>query len=88
MTSANDPHTREKETVHIVEKSGGGSSALWLILGAVIAGLAIWFFVLNGAPADDTTYVTITGGAAEAVQGAAEAVEGAATAVEGAAEGN
>ncbi|UWQ17165.1 hypothetical protein [Jannaschia sp. M317] len=90
MAANTDPQTTAKETVYVRETNRSGSSALWLILGALIAGLVIWMLVYNGVAdtGGDTTTVTIQGGAAEAVEGAAQAVEGAAQAVESTADGN
>ena len=96
MAHTDTPNTRPQTTVTHVETSrSGGSSALWLIVGAVLA-LALVYFLVTGfdatgtasAPSGAETTVILNDGVSDAVEGAAGAVEGAANAVEDAATGN
>lgn len=80
-------------TTH-VERTGGGHSALWLILGIALAAVVIFWALGSGFMGDGDaaqsgggTAVIVNEGAGDAVEGAAGAVEGAAEAVEGAAQG-
>lgn len=63
-----------------------GSSALWLILGAVLVALAVYFFVFAGTDVADDAVVDPVGVVDEEaepiIDGAVAPVEGAATTVE------
>lgn len=86
-TTTTTPHST---VTHVETTKSSGSSALWLILGLVIAGLVAYFLLFNGADTagtgGDTTTINLGEGASDAVEGAASAVESAGEAVEGAAE--
>ena len=86
------PHT--VSTTH-VERSGGGKSALWLILGIALAAVVIFWALGSGFMGGESagtagdggdTAVIVNEGASDAVEGAAGAVEGAAESVENGAE--
>ncbi|WP_339645079.1 hypothetical protein [Jannaschia helgolandensis] len=85
MADPNHTTTTEtpKSTVTHVEtaRSGGGNSALWLILGGVLVALVLFFIFAGGAD------VSNDNDAAEGAAAVGTAVEGAAGAIGDAAEG-